>query len=107
MGRWRVAPDGGRPEGRDCAHVDGIGPAPEVGEPLCRECARRGWAWVGLRLCLTCGHLGCCDSSRGAHATAHYESTGHPIARCLGTGCARPGRRWAWCYADEVYLWPR
>ncbi|MCH0572052.1 UBP-type zinc finger domain-containing protein [Streptomyces sp. MUM 136J] len=81
--------------------------APEAGEPLCRECARRGWAWVGLRLCLTCGHLGCCDSSRGAHATAHHESTGHPVARCLGTGCARPGRGWAWCHADEVYLWPR
>ncbi|MGW7650134.1 UBP-type zinc finger domain-containing protein [Streptomyces bobili] len=69
---------------------------------VCQECASRGRQWVALRQCLTCGHVGCCDSSPGTHATAHPESSGHPVARS-----AELGEGWAWCYADELYLQPR
>ncbi|MFI8191504.1 UBP-type zinc finger domain-containing protein [Streptomyces sp. NPDC085946] len=102
MAGWTVRPDGGRPEGRGCGHLDLPDGPPAATNGVCRECALRGWTWVGLRLCLTCGHLGCCDSSPGAHATGHHEASGHPVARS-----AEPGERWAWCYADEVYLDPR
>ncbi|MEU1501510.1 UBP-type zinc finger domain-containing protein [Streptomyces sp. NPDC005732] len=108
METWSVAADGGRPDGRSCSHLEWVVPDIEV-SPVkgggadtpagCAECAARGQRWVHLRLCLTCGHLGCCDSSRGQHATAHYERTGHPIARS-----AERGETWAWCYSDEVFL---
>lgn len=108
METWSVAADGGRPGGRSCSHLEWVVPAIEAspgrggpaGTPAgCAECVARGQRWVHLRLCLTCGHLGCCDSSRGQHATAHYERTGHPIARS-----AEHGETWAWCYSDEVFL---
>ncbi|MFJ8006875.1 UBP-type zinc finger domain-containing protein [Streptomyces fagopyri] len=108
METWTVAADGGRPEGRNCSHlgqvVPDIGSSPTTGgrpdAPAgCAECTARGQDWVHLRQCLTCGHIGCCDSSRGGHATAHYERTGHPIARS-----AEVGETWAWCYSDEVFL---
>ncbi|MFI6660025.1 UBP-type zinc finger domain-containing protein [Streptomyces sp. NPDC050523] len=66
------------------------------------ECAAQGRTEGRLRLCLTCGHMGCSDSAPGAHATAHYESSGHPVARST-----EPGEAWAWCYVDEVFLRPR
>ena len=55
--------------------------------------------WVHLRMCQTCGHVGCCDNSEGKHATAHFKSIGHPIIRS-----AQPGEDWSWCYVDEVML---
>jgi uncharacterized UBP type Zn finger protein len=62
----------------------------------CEECLRGGSAWVHLRLCLTCGHVGCCDSSPNRHATRHYHATKHPVVKSF-----EPGETWAWCYADE------
>jgi len=62
----------------------------------CEECLRDGDRWVRLRMCLTCGNIGCCDSSRGRHAARHFESTGHPLMRS-----AEPGEEWAWCYVDR------
>jgi hypothetical protein len=53
--------------------------------------------WVHLRMCQSCGHIGCCDQSQGKHATAHHEQSGHPIARS-----AEPGEDWSWCYVDET-----
>lgn len=63
----------------------------------CEECLRTGDSWVHLRMCRTCGHVGCCDSSRNRHATKHYRATGHPIVRS-----AEPGEQWSWCYVDEL-----
>jgi uncharacterized UBP type Zn finger protein len=63
----------------------------------CEECLRIGGRWVHLRLCRTCGHVGCCDSSPNRHATKHFHSTQHPIVRSF-----EPGEDWSWCYADEV-----
>jgi hypothetical protein len=82
-----------------CEHVDEIRDDWEpVADPVCEECARSGASdWVSLRRCLTCGHIGCCDSSPGLHATAHHRETSHPMVRAL-----TPGQDWAWCYVDEV-----
>ncbi|GAA2153030.1 sodium/proton antiporter (CPA1 family) [Humibacillus xanthopallidus] len=63
----------------------------------CEECLRDGTTWVHLRLCLTCGHVGCCDSSEMKHATAHFHETGHPVMRSI-----EPGEAWRWCYVDEL-----
>ncbi|CAN5314748.1 Na+/H+ antiporter [soil metagenome] len=73
----------------------------EVPAPLtpagCEECMRDGTEWVHLRLCMTCGHVGCCDSSEGKHATRHFVETGHPVMRSFEIGEA-----WRWCYVDEL-----
>jgi uncharacterized UBP type Zn finger protein len=65
----------------------------------CEECLKTGDTWVHLRLCETCGHVGCCDSSKNRHATRHYHQAGHPIIKSF-----EPGEDWAWCYVDQIYL---
>ena len=80
----------------ECSHLDQIHPVfPSANG--CEECLRSGDAWVHLRICMTCGHMGCCDSSPNRHASAHHRHTGHPIMRSM-----EPGEEWGWCYADEV-----
>ncbi|GGQ84215.1 UBP-type zinc finger domain-containing protein [Streptomyces pilosus] len=65
----------------------------------CAECDAQGGWWFHLRRCASCGHIGCCDSSPGRHATAHFEATGHPLVRSY-----EPGEVWFWNYAtDELY----
>jgi uncharacterized UBP type Zn finger protein len=82
----------------DCPHVAGIrGVTP--GTDGCEDCLRTGDAWVHLRLCMSCGHVGCCDSSRNRHARRHFEASGHPIVRSF-----EPGEEWGWCYVDEVTI---
>ena len=63
----------------------------------CEDCLRTGGVWLHLRICLTCGHVGCCDDSPNRHATAHYRTSGHPLIRSL-----EPAEEWSWCYEDEV-----
>ena len=63
----------------------------------CVECLETGDRWVHLRLCMTCGHVGCCDSSPNKHATAHFHTDGHPLVTSY-----EPGEDWWWCYLDEV-----
>jgi hypothetical protein len=65
----------------------------------CEECVRNNYKWVHLRLCLSCGHVGCCDSSKYKHATKHFHTTSHPIIASLETG-----ESWAWCYVDERFV---
>jgi uncharacterized UBP type Zn finger protein len=81
-----------------CAHLDMVQltSLPES-VPGCEDCLRIGGQWVHLRLCLTCGHVGCCDSSPNRHATAHARSSRHPIIRSLEVG-----EKWCWCYDDEI-----
>ena len=67
----------------------------------CEECLATGGRWVHLRLCLSCGHVGCCDSSPGRHATAHFRKTKHPLVRSF-----EPGEDWAYCYVDDLMLEP-
>ena len=80
-----------------CNHTDSvtIQAAPEPA--VCPECVAQGDSWVHLRICMTCGHMGCCDSSKNKHATKHFESSQHPIIKSL-----EPGEDWAWCYVDKV-----
>jgi len=61
----------------------------------CEDCLRIGARWVHLRMCMTCGHVGCCNSSPNRHATAHHRATGHPIMRSI-----EPGETWLWCSVD-------
>ena len=63
---------------------------------VCEDCVKTGDQWVHLRLCLACGHVGCCDSSKNRHATKHFRETGHPLVRSI-----EPGEQWVWCYVDE------
>jgi uncharacterized UBP type Zn finger protein len=81
-----------------CSHLDSI-EILELPDPVagCEECLASGMQWVHLRMCQTCGHIGCCDSSPNRHASAHARGTGHPIVRS-----AEPGEDWSWCYVDEV-----
>jgi EmrB/QacA subfamily drug resistance transporter len=79
-----------------CDHVGLVTPVTRRTQG-CEECLRIGASWVHLRLCLSCGHVGCCDSSRHRHATAHFWSTNHPIVASL-----EPGETWRWCYLDDI-----
>ena len=63
----------------------------------CEDCLRTGDRWVHLRVCMTCGHAGCCDSSPNRHATAHRNGSGHVLVQSY-----EPGEDWWWCYTDEV-----
>jgi uncharacterized UBP type Zn finger protein len=81
-----------------CTHLDQVRDV-TAGTDGCEECLATGGRWVSLRMCLSCGHVGCCDSSPGRHATAHFRSTAHPVMRS-----AEPGQDWGWCYVDEVML---
>jgi len=66
---------------------------------ICPECVALGDTWVHLRICMLCGHVGCCDNSKNKHATAHFKASGHPIIKSI-----EPGEDWAWCYLDNTYL---
>ena len=82
---------------KTCHHLDQIRhviPEPPNG---CKECLEIGGRWVHLRLCLSCGHVGCCDSSPNRHASKHAKQTQHPIVRSF-----EPGEDWRWCYVDDM-----
>ena len=82
----------------DCTHLDTITvtelPASVEG---CEDCLREGTLWMHLRICLECGHVGCCDDSPMQHATRHAGSVSHPLIRSL-----QPGEDWSWCFVDEI-----
>jgi len=65
----------------------------------CVECLKAGGVWVHLRLCMTCGHVGCCDNSPSKHATKHFHASGHPVIRSY-----EPEEDWGYCYPDELFL---
>ncbi|NTX13750.1 UBP-type zinc finger domain-containing protein [Myxococcus sp. CA056] len=81
-----------------CAHLDQLRPV-RPRTRGCEECLKLHDTWVHLRLCMTCGHVGCCDDSKNKHATGHFHETTHPLIRSL-----EPGESWGWCYLDEVQL---
>ena len=83
---------------RHCTHVDGIAVVTPSARG-CEECLKAGSTWVHLRLCRTCGHVGCCDDSPHRHATAHFHATAHPVFEGYD-----PPEGWGWCYVDEVML---
>jgi uncharacterized UBP type Zn finger protein len=83
-----------------CTHLDQI-TVTELPESVegCADCLAAGGVWLHLRICLACGHVGCCDDSPNRHATAHSRSSGHALIRSL-----EPGEDWCWCYEDELAM---
>ncbi len=83
-----------------CTHVEAVGDVEPSGDG-CEDCMKTGDRWVHLRLCMVCGHVGCCDNSPHRHATAHFHATDHPLVQSF-----QPGEGWIWCYVDEVVMEP-
>jgi uncharacterized UBP type Zn finger protein len=81
-----------------CTHLETVQDVTPSAEG-CEDCIPIGDRWVHLRLCMTCGHVGCCDSSKNTHATKHFRATGHPIVTSF-----ERGEDWGWCYVDQVML---
>ena len=79
-----------------CTHLDQIADVEPSGLG-CADCLATGGRWVHLRVCMTCGKVGCCDSSPNRHASGHYHSASHPIVQSY-----EPGEDWWWCYAEEL-----
>jgi ubiquitin-hydrolase Zn-finger-containing protein len=87
-----------------CSHLDEAATrraAVKPSGPGCKECLRSGAAWVHLRLCLACGHVGCCDDSPNRHATKHFHHSHHPVIRSY-----EPGEDWGYCYPDDLLADP-
>src|SRR5215218_1344528 len=83
---------------KGCTHIAGV----QTVTPSalgCEECLQSGSEWLHLRICRSCGHVGCCDDSPNKHATAHFHATGHPVIEGYD-----PPEGWGWCYVDEVML---
>jgi hypothetical protein len=83
---------------KSCTHLKSVHTSTPNSDG-CEECLAMGDTWVHLRLCRTCGHVGCCDDSKNTHATKHFHATRHPIITSL-----EPGEDWSWCYIDEVAM---
>ena len=83
---------------RPCTHRDQIHDVTPASEG-CTACMELGDSWMHLRMCLICGHVGCCDNSKNRHASKHFHTTGHPIVQS-----AEPGEDWMWCYIDQTLL---
>lgn len=80
-----------------CTHLDQIQVEPPQEVPGCEDCLKTGDRWVHLRVCRSCGHIGCCDSSPNKHASQHAAESGHAIVTSL-----EPGENWSWCYVDQA-----
>jgi CPA1 family monovalent cation:H+ antiporter len=85
-----------RPSGERCAHLRAVPAGESSPASACVDCLVEGTTWVHLRRCLTCGHVGCCDSSPRRHAQAHFDTVGHPVIVS-----AEPGEAWRWCWVDS------
>ena len=86
---------------QSCTHLGQIKDVIPRTPEGCEECLKMGGEWVHLRLCMSCGHVGCCDQSPNKHATAHFHHSHHPIIRSF-----EPGEDWGWCYVDEIEFDP-
>ncbi|MEZ0577853.1 cation:proton antiporter [Nocardioides sp. MH1] len=86
-----------RPAGMECDHLRSSPLQDPEGELVCAACVAIGSRWVALRMCLTCGNIGCCDSSPNRHATAHFHETAHPVMRSV-----EPGEDWRWCFVHHL-----
>ena len=79
-----------------CTHLDQVADV-EPDDEGCGDCLAMGGRWLHLRVCMACGHVGCCDSSPNRHATAHFRATGHALVQSY-----EPGEEWWWCYVDQT-----
>jgi uncharacterized UBP type Zn finger protein len=83
-----------------CQHFEDIQQV-EAQSDRCQGCHALGATWTELRVCLTCGYVGCCEDSPHQHAQRHFETTGHPMIASL-----ERGETWGWCYVDRRYFDP-
>jgi uncharacterized UBP type Zn finger protein len=81
----------------NCSHLDQVDSDVRPRGTGCEECLATGGRWVHLRVCMSCGHVGCCDQSPGKHATGHFRAVAHPIIQSY-----EPGEDWWWCYVDDL-----
>jgi len=81
-----------------CTHLDQVADVTPSSEG-CEDCLRIGGYWVHLRMCMSCGHVGCCDNSPNKHATKHAHRTTHPVIRSY-----EPGEDWGYCYPDDQFI---
>lgn len=88
----------GKVREQECSHLDQIREVTPSAQG-CEDCLRIGDSWVHLRMCLICGHVGCCDNSKNKHATAHFNETGHPLIMSF-----EPDEDWMWCYVDKALM---
>jgi hypothetical protein len=88
-------------DARACTHLDTVHDVRPGTPDGCEECLAVGSDWVHLRLCVECGHVGCCDSSPNTHATKHFQRTHDPLMQSF-----EPGEDWGWCYVDEIFIAP-
>jgi uncharacterized UBP type Zn finger protein len=82
----------------ECEHLDQINDVAPRSKG-CEECLALGDTWVHLRVCLSCGHVGCCNSSKNKHATKHFKASNHPLVES-----AEPDEDWRWCFIDQVFI---
>lgn len=82
----------------NCTHLNQIAEVTPSADG-CEDCLKTGDAWLHLRLCMECGHVGCCDDSPNRHATKHFRTSKHPIIKSF-----EPGEEWGWCYVDELFF---
>jgi hypothetical protein len=83
-----------------CAHLSSLSKIIKDEDYVCPECVAKGDQWVHLRVCQTCGHVGCCDNSPNRHATGHWKGNAdHPLIRSY-----EPGEDWWWCYPEELFF---
>ena len=85
----------------ECPHVREVNIVVPHDVNGCEDCLKTGSWWVHLRACLSCGYVGCCDSSPNKHASKHVKASGHPIAKSM-----EPGEDWAYCYMDDTFMEP-
>jgi uncharacterized UBP type Zn finger protein len=81
-----------------CTHLEQIEEVTPSADG-CEDCLKSGGRWLHLRLCMECGHVGCCDNSPNRHATKHFHRTSHPVIKSF-----EPGEEWGWCYVDELFV---
>lgn len=86
---------------KTCSHLNVIQRVKPSAQ-WCEDCLKTGDTWEHLRICLVCGHVGCCDTSPNQHASRHFHETGHPLVQSF-----EQGENWLWCYVDEIILQPR
>lgn len=86
---------------KQCTHLDQVHEVVPRTPNGCEECLKAGSRWVHLRLCLHCGHVGCCDNSPNKHATKHFHDTAHAVMKSF-----ERGEDWGWCYADSIFFEP-
>jgi uncharacterized UBP type Zn finger protein len=92
--------EAGELDANECSHLSTIQDVIPSADG-CEDCLKIGDSWVHLRLCLTCGHVGCCDDSKNKHATRHHHETSHPVIASY-----EEGEDWIWCFVDQVGFVP-